>query len=262
MSERDVSLPELPADVLELLEGERKAASPSAQARARVLQRVHESMGPLDPGPGDGNAGGAPSGSAGAAPSSATPGALGLGAGLNTARVAVLAAFAGGVGVGAGVMKATAPAPAPPKIVYVEVPVPTPVPAPKPVQPARSVTATRAPGERTVKVEAPEPSPPAASTRRPSPRRNARLERPLIDRAQTALGRRKPKSALSALDQHRRRYPKGALAEEREALRVLALLQDGQKKAAQRAAQVFFKRYPRSLFGPTLKTNLSSKAPR
>ena len=107
----------------------------------------------------------------------------------------------------------------------------------------------------------PAPSPPApivkTSPRLTSPVRSARvmtashdpdlMELELISRAQLALASEEFGSALTALAAHARRYPRGWLAEEREALRVQALASAGRTSESLRAAAAFGKRFPRSV---------------
>jgi outer membrane protein assembly factor BamD (BamD/ComL family) len=73
-------------------------------------------------------------------------------------------------------------------------------------------------------------------------------ETALLERARAALSRGWTDSALEALDQHRTRFPKGELAEEREALSVLALDRAGRTEEAQRRAEEFSKAFPSSLW--------------
>lgn len=76
----------------------------------------------------------------------------------------------------------------------------------------------------------PGPSAPAAHVASPShvaPQGSARsddleAEVALLGTAQRALARRSPSDALAALDDHARRFPRGALATEREGLRAVA----------------------------------------
>lgn len=77
-------------------------------------------------------------------------------------------------------------------------------------------------------------------------------EMSLVSRAQTALQRGLPASALSALDEHARRFPRGELAEEREALAVQALARGGRMEEAARRAERFDARYPHSVLGPVV----------
>ncbi len=72
-------------------------------------------------------------------------------------------------------------------------------------------------------------------------------ERALLMRAQVALTRALASDALAALSEHRGRYPRGQLTEEREALWVQALAASHDARAAS-AAEAFLARYPSSIF--------------
>jgi hypothetical protein len=78
-------------------------------------------------------------------------------------------------------------------------------------------------------------------------------EMALVARAQTALHRGLYASALSALDEHARRFPRGDLAEEREALAVQALARAGRDDEARARADRFESRYPRSVLVPVVR---------
>jgi len=72
------------------------------------------------------------------------------------------------------------------------------------------------------------------------------LELELLEPARSSIAHGDFQSALTAILRHQRAYPHGQLSEEREALRVRALWGSGQTRAAELAAAVFRKRYPRS----------------
>lgn len=80
-----------------------------------------------------------------------------------------------------------------------------------------------------------------------SPATTRDAERSLLMRAQVALTRSLPGDALTALHEHRRRYPRGQLTEEREALWVQALAAS-RDPHTQSAAASFLQRYPDSIF--------------
>lgn len=67
-----------------------------------------------------------------------------------------------------------------------------------------------------------------------------------IERAQTALAAGDPGAAQAALRGHARAFPRGHLAEEREALSVQALCASGRTEEARRAAAAFVARRPTS----------------
>jgi TolA-binding protein len=105
---------------------------------------------------------------------------------------------------------------------------------------------------------APEPAAPQPSAAAPpsSPPRNEerarslgslRAERLLIETASAALVRGDNASAIAALRQHARTFPKGDLAEEREVLLVKALAASGDDAAAKRRAKDFKSKFPGSV---------------
>lgn len=74
-------------------------------------------------------------------------------------------------------------------------------------------------------------------------------ERALVDTARTALARGRSADALTAIEEHTRRFPRGRLAEEREALAVQALALTGDRAGALARAARFRRAYPNSIFG-------------
>jgi hypothetical protein len=82
-------------------------------------------------------------------------------------------------------------------------------------------------------------------------------ERFLIARARSALQGGSPLDALAALGLHERRFRTGALAEERDALRVEALIASGDRAAAEAAAARFEIDYPNGLMEPAVRSALS-----
>ncbi len=92
----------------------------------------------------------------------------------------------------------------------------------------------------------------------PARDRSLARERALISRARTALAKRQGDAALAALSAHAREFPKGRLAEERESLRVQALVLRGDDKAAAEEAKKFEKKYPNSLLKGAVEQSLSS----
>jgi hypothetical protein len=73
------------------------------------------------------------------------------------------------------------------------------------------------------------------------------IELGLLEPARKSIAHGDYAGAMSAIARHQREYPRGQLAEEREALRVRALWGTGQKVSAENAATAFRKRYPRSV---------------
>jgi hypothetical protein len=134
-------------------------------------------------------------------------------------------------------------------------------PAPAPI-PTHSVVVL------TVPV-APPATPPPAAEPLPAKTKPARPEQSVADvyamelrvlqPAQRAVARKDFTSALVAIAEHQRRFPSGRLAEEREALRVKALLGLGRSEDAQRAGAGFRKRFPRSALGRRMDKMLSEE---
>jgi ferric-dicitrate binding protein FerR (iron transport regulator) len=77
----------------------------------------------------------------------------------------------------------------------------------------------------------------------------------LLSRARQAVAAGDYRSAMHWMDTHARRYPRGQLVEEREALRVEALRGMGNAEAARRAAGEFRERFPKSVLSPQMSTS-------
>lgn len=118
--------------------------------------------------------------------------------------------------------------------------VPTGVAEAEPLPPARS---DRPPARAPIL----EPlAPPAPLPWRSHASADARVEWRLLGRARAAMLREDFAAALPPLAEHARRFKDGGLAEEREALRVKALVGLGRDREAERAAAAFAARFPRS----------------
>ena len=95
----------------------------------------------------------------------------------------------------------------------------------------------------------------------PKPRRSSAadandtdaLELALLQQARGAVARGEFSTALDALLTHQRRFPAGRLREEREALRIKALAGLGRNDEAQRAAERFRERFPRSVLSDRIE---------
>jgi len=117
-----------------------------------------------------------------------------------------------------------------------------------------------------VSVEAPAVvvSQPAVATK---PVRVARDFRPssgeveLVERIHLACARHDYTVALAMIQEHARRFPRGALAEEREALRIESLAGLGSTDEARRRAAVYAARFPRSVLLPRVKEAVKETAP-
>jgi hypothetical protein len=98
----------------------------------------------------------------------------------------------------------------------------------------------------------PLPSSPPAASRTPARGRandvkqQYAIELRLLEPARSSIARGDYGGALTAIARHRREYPNGQLAEERDALGVRALSGLGQRSAAEASAADFRRRYPRS----------------
>jgi hypothetical protein len=82
------------------------------------------------------------------------------------------------------------------------------------------------------------------------------LELKVLQPARAAVARDDFSSALVAIDEHERRFPDGQLAEEREALRVQALLGLQRTEEASRAADAFRERFPGSVLLSRMRKSL------
>jgi outer membrane protein assembly factor BamD (BamD/ComL family) len=82
----------------------------------------------------------------------------------------------------------------------------------------------------------------------------------VLTRAHTALRGGSPDEALAALDEHARRFPKGALAEERSSERVLALCAAGRKAEAHVEGERFLRLHPRSFFAARVRGSCAAES--
>ena len=104
-------------------------------------------------------------------------------------------------------------------------------------------------------IKARKTAPPANEARNttivpPATRHNN--ERALISKAMSSLRQGSPKAALVSLDEHEKRFPHGALRQEREALRTSSkchLIPDKREELA----EAFLERWPNSLLGKKVK---------
>ncbi|MBI4815063.1 MAG: hypothetical protein HY791_02320 [Deltaproteobacteria bacterium] len=91
------------------------------------------------------------------------------------------------------------------------------------------------------------------AARVPRRRDELALEREILDVAQAALGRGDIPLALRSIEGHARRWPAGALVEEREALWILVLAKEGKKDEAEKRAEKFHREFPGSIYGPPIE---------
>jgi hypothetical protein len=78
-------------------------------------------------------------------------------------------------------------------------------------------------------------------------------ERALLDVARTALGRGDGSNALRATEEHARKFPRGILSEEREAMSIQALRLLHRDDEAEARLARFRGRFPTSLIRPALE---------
>jgi hypothetical protein len=177
--------------------------------------------------------------------------------------VAIGAAFAVGAAAGAVVAlgvrdgrREAAPIVDVPRVGPVAMSTPTSVPSaalsPAPT-PATSPTASAAPGTE-------EPAAAARPRRPPSPASNdgssLAREQSVLDTARIGLGRDDGAAALAACDEHARRFPRGQLREEREAIAIQALVLLKHDEEARDRADRFARAYPTSALLPAVRDAL------
>ena len=85
------------------------------------------------------------------------------------------------------------------------------------------------------------------------------VETRLLSSAAGALRGGDPRGALTLLDEHRRRFPRGVLSEERDAERVFALCAMGSEEEARRSAKQFAREHPRSGLAPRVARACSGR---
>ena len=136
--------------------------------------------------------------------------------------------------------------------------------APQTVLPTSPHAASAVPAERRPEPsgESPTAAPQPAPAARPG--RPARVagdpdpftaELELLQRAHAGYTRRDFSGALTLIAEHARRFPRGHLAEQREALRVRSLAGSGRSEEAHRAAVAFAARFPRSVLLPSVENS-------
>jgi hypothetical protein len=157
---------------------------------------------------------------------------------LRMAMAASIALVMGAVGAVAALRTRTAPA-------LERAHVPAAVPA--------SVVAVAARPAPAAAADSAVMFPPAVTTRPSGDPDPFTAEMRLLRRAQGAYAHQDFSTALTVLAEHGRRFPRGHLAEEREALRVRSLLGSGRAADAHRAAAAFTARFPRSVLLPRLE---------
>jgi hypothetical protein len=265
-----------PDDLFALYEGERWARPGVEVDKAQLLARVKAVIGGAGPGSGSGPDSGSGPGTgsetAGAGAGAGAGAALSGGASSMTAALGTKAAIAiamsslaiGGVG-GAMIDRALGPErevvrEVVHEVVRVEVRDAEEAPAVPPAPPdAPRVEPAPAPeGPITV---TPREERALEETARPS---TLAAERRLLDAARAARARGRDADAESAIARHRRRFPDGALAEERDVLSIEILVASGRVDEARREADELERRHPDSLYNARIARLIAGaeRAPR
>ena len=247
---------DIPSYVAELFAAERQAPRPSAEVERRVRGKVAITLAAAAAGTATL---GASSAAAGTVAVSAKVTGLALGIKLSVVAVSVAVVGAAG-GIAWRQPVATRPSPA-----AVVRPVPShriAAPARPSVSPLPEVAAPVA--EAPIPAEPPHATPTVAKPAvRPARatgavardedniqgnnRGSLAEESPLIDQARRSIETHYPVQALARLEEHKRRFPRGQLEEEREALWVQALVARGNTDAARARAVEFRDRFPHSI---------------
>lgn len=108
------------------------------------------------------------------------------------------------------------------------------------------------PVERAAVTPRPSRPAPKVEERSSAPATTLAEERAIIEVARTALARGQTADVLSAVAEHERRFERGQLAEERDFIRLQALVAEGNTSEASRQRQRFRERYPTSVFLPAI----------
>ena len=226
-------------DLATLLQDAKTIAAPD-EAKARVLTRLAAAL-PPPPSGGSGGSGGNTAPSPPAAP---------LAAGFPAWALAAALAVGAGLGLGGSLLL-----PPRERVVYIDRPTP-----PTPVTVAQ-LTAPPAPSPSGLRLEdlprAPAATPSTSATNAAHGEDLAK-ERAVLDVARSALGRGDAANTLVATGEHERKFPQGALVEEREALAIQALATQGRRGDAQARADRFRKRFPRSMLLPAVDAVVGS----
>lgn len=218
-------------DLAALLQDAKTIAAPD-DAKARVLSRLAAALPP----PPSGGSGGSGGNTAPAPP--AAPVAAGFPAWALAAAVAVGA----GLGLGGSLLL-----PPRERVVYIDrsIPAAPPTVAAAPAEPAPSPSGLRL-------EDLPRAPTATATVANAAHGEDLAKERAVLDVARSALGRGDAANTLVATAEHERKFPQGALIEEREALAIQALALQGRRTDAQARGDRFRKRFPRSMLLPAV----------
>jgi hypothetical protein len=166
-----------------------------------------------------------------------------------TRSLASAAAFVAGGVVGAAFYAGLVKQP-PARIMYVDRPVAMSVPP----------TASRLAESNSAPQVSPEVAPPVSPHSSASMNHASQLsaERIMLDEARTAITQGDAHRGLDRLERHRRLFPNALLTEERDALRVQALVKAARYDEARAHADAFRRRAPGSLFLPAVDAAIAS----
>lgn len=247
MTEQDP--PAFDPEQLEPLRFDVSRGAPPAM-RARVLARLQHTITGLDASSLDEERS-SPEGARLEAPRLSGPAMRALAA--KPIWVATTAFLLGGA-TGAGIYASVRPPVE--RVVYVDRPVSSPEPGTF-VAPSLPVPKGDSPvaGDRNAVA----PSPPAARAAALRPAASGlAAERALLDQARQALASGNDADAARVLDLHARRFPSGLLVEEREALTIKTMVENGRIEEARKLGLKFRERFPKSLFGPAVDEALGT----
>ncbi|MEM7159941.1 MAG: hypothetical protein AAF799_44285 [Myxococcota bacterium] len=97
-------------------------------------------------------------------------------------------------------------------------------------------------------------SPASTSTPEPAPTDRLAEENRVLSRARKALLDHAPERALEHLRDHARRFPRGVLSPERQALRAIALCEAGREIEGTAAARGFLRAHPQATLAARVRT--------
>lgn len=244
----DPEIMDLDADIVSLLEAERSPEPAPADAKERVWEQLQQTLATPP----------APTG---------TPDLLGV---TGTSVTAVVGALVVGAVVIVAMPQTESPIPgsAPPPEAPVHQLMDTPIEvasgltpriAPVVVAPEPRLQGTAPVAPVSPAAERPPEARPTGGSRRGSSANGlVAAERALLDRGRSALREGRARAALGAADEHRKRFPRGRLVEERAALRVRALDRLGRHDASRAAARAFLRHYPSSIHGLAIERILGA----
>jgi hypothetical protein len=246
----DADLPELDATARALLSAGGGTIEPAPGAQDRVATRLAASIAALGPGGGGGGGG-----------ASATSNAsTGTGTLPRVPMWVVGAAFVVGGAIGFGVHGAVAArdgSTSSTTVVTVAKTIEAPAPSASAV-PSGSSEAVAVASVPAISPSSLPLAPDSSSATRFNHAADLSEERKILDDARAAFGRGDPDGAVAKARAHERRFPHGALSEERDALWVQALAQAGKSDEARARAAKFEQNYPESMLLPSVKAAAQS----